>query len=167
MIFSVFRNINRFASRSKLLDAFAVFCAKYLLYLLIAFLLLDAVAVHNWRLFFCPLLSGLFAAFIINNIIYIFYKEHRPAKLESTKILISVPKNPSFPSRHASFIFGMSFYLFFYSMPLAVFFIACSCFVGISRVFSGVHWFHDILAGAFVGFASALIVYGLLNHIIL
>lgn len=164
---SVFKNINRFANKSKLLDVFAVFCATYLLYLMLIFLLLFAFIVHNWHVFFYPLLSGLFAAFVIDKIIYIFYKEQRPAGLKSTKILIPVPKNPSFPSRHASLLFGVSFYLFlyFYNTPLAVFFIICSCFVGVARVFSGVHWFRDILAGAFVGFVSALMVHGLLNYI--
>jgi undecaprenyl-diphosphatase len=162
MIFSVFKNINSFVNKSKLLDGFAIFFARYLLYLLIIFLLLFAFSIHNWNIFFYPLLSGLFAAFIINRIIYLFFKEHRPAELKTAKILIPVPRNPSFPSSHASFLFGLSFYLFFFSIPLAVIFIICSCLVGIARVFCGVHWFHDILAGAFVGFVSSLIIYYLL-----
>lgn len=162
MTFSVFRNINRFANQSKVIDAFAVFCARYLLYLMLIFLLLFASIIHNWHIFFYPLLSGLFAAFVINKIIYFFYKEQRPAEFKNTKILIPVPKNPSFPSRHASLLFGISFYLFFYNTPLAVFFIICSCLIGIARVFCGVHWFRDILAGAFIGFVSTIIIYYLL-----
>ena len=165
MTFSVFKNINRSAGKSKLLDALAVFCARYLLYLMILFLLIFSAVTHNWSLFFIPLLSGLFAAFIFSWIIYIFYREHRPAELKIAKVLIPVPKNPSFPSRHTAFLFGISFYLFFYNIPLAIFFVIGSCLVGIARVFCGVHWFHDILAGIFVGFMSALMVYGLLAGI--
>lgn len=165
MTFSVLRNINRFADKSKLLNAFAIFSANYLLYLMLAFLLLLAFTVNNWHLFFYPLLCGLFAAFVINSIVYLFYQERRPAEFEGVKALISVPKNPSFPSRHAALLFGASFYLFFYSVPLAMFFIAGSCLVGIARVFVGVHWFRDILAGIFVGFLSTLIIYSLLNYI--
>ena len=40
---SVFKNINRFVGKSKLLDWFAIFCAKYLLYVIIAVLFLSAV----------------------------------------------------------------------------------------------------------------------------
>jgi len=157
-MFSVFRNINRFANKSKTLDRFAVFCAKYLLYLMIVFLLSFAFAVHNWQIFFYSLFSGLLSAFVLDKIIYTFYKEQRPAYLANAKVLILIPKNPSFPSRHASLLFGMAFYLFFYSTPLAIFFIVLSCLVGISRVFVGVHWFRDILGGAFVGFLSVIIM---------
>jgi len=165
MIFSVFRNINRFANKSKILDTLAIFCAKYLLYLMLLSLAVLAYAHNNWRIFFYPLLSGLFAAFVINKTIYIFYKKQRPAYSKNAKVLISIPGNPSFPSRHASLIFGVSFYLFFYSAPLATVFIICACLIGISRVFCGVHWFRDILAGIFIGFMSALMIHSLLNYI--
>lgn len=161
-MFSVFKNINRFANRSKLLDVLAVFCAKYLLYLILISLFLFAYAIHNLYLFFYPFLSGLFAAFVIDKIIYTFYKERRPAESKNATVLITVPKNPSFPSRHASLLFGISFYLFFYSIPLAIFFTICSCIIGVARVFCGVHWFRDILGGVAAGFISALIVYYLL-----
>jgi undecaprenyl-diphosphatase len=163
-MFSVFKNINRFANKSKLLDGFAIFCARYLIYVLLFFLFLFAFFTGNWQIFVYPFLSGLFAAFVLDKIIYFFYKEHRPAELKNSIILIPVPKNPSFPSRHASLAFGISFCLLFYNFPLAIIFLILSCFIGVARVFCGVHWFHDILAGVFVGFISALTFYGLLNY---
>ena len=165
MSLSVFKNLNHFAGKSKFLDGFAVFCARYLVYLLVIVLLISAVFMHSRGLFVYPLLSGLCAAFVFNKIIYIFYKEPRPATLQGTKILIPVPENPSFPSRHAAVLFGISSFLFLYSFPLAIFFLVCSCFVGIARVFCGVHWFHDILAGAFIGFLSTAILYLIVNLI--
>lgn len=161
-MFSVFKNINRLAGKSKILDWFAIFCAKYLLYFLLVFLFFTAVIRESRGIFFYPLFAGLSAAFVINTAIYHFYKKDRPAELRTTKTLILVPKNPSFPSRHAALVFGMSFYLFLYSFPLAVFFLICSCLIGIARVFCGVHWFSDILGGIVSGFASAIIVHYLL-----
>ena len=158
---SVFKNIHRFAGKNKVLDGFAIFCAKYLLYLMLISLFLIAVSIHSRGIFFYSLLSGLLGAFVINTIIYTFYKKHRPADLKSTKTLIKVPENPSFPSRHAAFVFGVSFYLFFYSFQLAGIFIIGSCFVGLSRVFCGVHWFLDILGGIVSGLISALVIYNL------
>jgi undecaprenyl-diphosphatase len=158
-MFSIFKNINYLAGKSKLLDWFAVFCAKYLLYVMIMVLFLSAVELHSRGIFFYSLLAGLVAAFCVNTIIYIFYKKRRPAELKSAKVLIAVPQNPSFPSRHAALAFGMSFYVFFYSIPLAIVFIICSCLIGISRVFCGVHWFSDILGGVISGLLSTIIIY--------
>ena len=162
---SIFKNLNRFAGKLRLLDGLAIFCAKYLLYLMLLSLFLVAINIHSRGIFFYPLVSGLSGAFIINTVIYHFYKKHRPAELKGTKTLISVPENPSFPSRHAALTFGVSFYLFFYSTYLAIIFFVCSCFVGLARVFCGVHWFSDILGGVVSGFISAIIIYYLVNLI--
>jgi len=159
---SIFKNINQFAERWKIFDAFAIFCAKYLLYAMLIFLFFAALNFHSRGIFFYSLLAGLSAAFVINTVIYYFYKKDRPAEMKGTKLLIPVPQNPSFPSRHAAFCFGISFYLFFYSFPLAIIFLVCSCFVGIARVFCGVHWFSDILGGVVSGFVSSMIIYYLI-----
>ena len=144
---------------------FAIFCAKYLLYFMLAYLFVYAFDIRSLRVFFFPLASGVFAAFVLNSIIYFFYKERRPAEFKSTKTLIAVPNNPSFPSRHSSLVFGISFCLFFYSPVLALIFLMLSCLVAVARVFCGVHWFRDVLAGSIVGFISSLIVYNVLTYI--
>jgi len=162
---SVFKNINKFAGKAKLSDGFAIFCARVLPYLMVASLILYSIYKSNIYLLLYAVVSGLFARFVINELVYLFHKSQRPAYMEQTKTLIPVPKNYSFPSGHASFLFGISFYVFFYSAPLATILVICSCLVGVARVFCGVHWFRDILAGAVAGFVSALILYGLLNYI--
>ena len=164
---SVFKNINRFAGRWKWLDVIAIFCARFLIYVLVLCLGFFAVIYNQRDLVIYPLLSGFCAAFIFNKIIYFFYEEARPADLKSTKVLIPVPENPSFPSRHAAMLFGISFNLFFYNMPLAIFFTACSCLVGISRVFCGVHYFRDILGGLVAGLLSSAMIYYLLSTSVL
>ena len=164
-MFSVFKDINRFAGKWRWLNFLAIFCARYLIYLMLVFLLIFSFYKNNFLLFFYCLLSGLFSAFVIAKIIYFFYKEQRPAALVSTIILIPVPKNPSFPSRHASFIFGFSFLLLFYNLNLGIIFLVCSLVVGLARVFCGVHWFRDIIGGAAAGLLSSAIIYYLLNFI--
>ena len=162
MIPSVFKTINPFADRWKALDSAAIFCARFLPYLMMIFLFISAIISNRISLFLYPLLSGLFSRFVIGEAIYLVYKKDRPATIKGVNVLIPVPKTPSFPSGHASFFFGLSFMLFSRNVELAILFLACTCLVTISRVFSGVHWFKDILGGMLFGAISALVVYYLL-----
>ena len=164
-MFSVFKNINQFASKWKWLDVFAIFCARILPYLLVAFLFFYSIHISDVYLFFYAILSGFFARFVVNELVHIFYKEKRPAYLAKTKILIPVPKNFSFPSGHSSFFFGVSFFLIFYNLYLGIAFICFSLFVGVARVFCGVHWFRDIVGGVLAGFLSSIIIYYLFNFL--
>lgn len=158
MTFSIFKNINRFAGKWSWLDSVSVFCAKYLLYLMLFVLFVFGIFQNNLKLFFYCLASALFALLVIAKAVYVFYKKQRPATLRGTKVLIPIPKNPSFPSSHASFVFGLSFLLLFYNFDLAIIFLICSIIVGLARIFCGVHWARDILGGVIVGFLSALLV---------
>lgn len=158
MTFSIFKTVNPFAKRWKRIDWLAVFFARYLPYLMVFFLVVFSVFVKNYSMLFFSLLSALFARFVINELIYLFYRRERPSVLKETKTLIPTPKNPSFPSGHASFFFGLSFLLVFYNTTLAVIFIFCTCLVAFFRVFSGVHRFRDILGGMVVGLISAILI---------
>ncbi len=162
---SVFKNINQFAGRWKILDIFAIICARILPYFMVLFLFFYSIYISNLYLFVLAIISGIFARFILNELVHLFYKEIRPANLGQAKILIPVPKNYSFPSGHASFFFGVSSFLFFYNIYLSIVFILCSFLVGTARVFCGVHWFKDILGGFLAGLLSAIVVYNLLNYI--
>lgn len=164
-MFSVFKKINNFAYRWKILDISAILLARYLPYIMIIVLFFYALSKNNYYIFIYSLLCGMFSRFIINEIIHLLYKESRPAKLEDTKVLIPVPKNYSFPSGHASFFFGVSFFLISYDIKIAIIFIICSFLIGVSRVFCGVHWFRDIVAGIIVGGISSLIVYQIISNI--
>lgn len=164
-MFSFFKDINKYAGKFKLLDGLAIFCARALIYLLVLFLFVSAVYYHSRGLFVYSLLSGMAAAFLINSAIYALYKEKRPAEFKTTKTLIPIPSNPSFPSRHAALSFGISFYLFHYNLYLFLFFLICACTIGIARVFCGVHWFKDILGGVVSGLASSIVVYYLVIFI--
>jgi len=163
MSISLFKFINSFARKRKSLDMPGVFFAVYLPYLMLFYFVAYFILTDNMRLMVFPLLSGLFARFFINNLIYIFYKKQRPSALKETKVLIAVPKYPSFPSGHASFFFGVSFALFFNNPVIALCFIVLSCLMSVARVFCGVHWFRDILAGAVVGGLSSMLIYYLLK----
>lgn len=154
----IFNFINGFAGKWKPLDFLGVFFAKYLAYFLIVFLFAFSYFTKNMEMFFVPVLSALFARFVINEAIYFFYKRKRPLEVLNIKPLIENPNYPSFPSGHASAFFALSLTLLVYSVPLALFFLIAACLMVFSRIFSGLHWPSDILEGLLVGFLSFLIV---------
>jgi undecaprenyl-diphosphatase len=158
-MFSIFKNINRFAGNYKAIDILAIFGARYLMFLILAFIFAYSLALGNFGIFILALSSAVFATFGINGLIQYFYREKRPAVFKSAKVIIPVPKNPSFPSNHSAFSFAMAFSTIFFDAGVfwALFF--CAFVVGICRVFCGVHWARDIVGGAFSGFISVLLIY--------
>lgn len=68
-----------------------------------------------------------------------------------------------FPSCHAANTFGLAFFIWFLFRKrwLTVFFMAWALLTCYSRVYLGVHYPGDIVAGTLVGFISAYLVYRL------
>lgn len=94
---------------------------------------------------------------IIIKTIHIFYYEPRP--FMSLDIEPSIPHtaDASFPSRHASIMSAIAFaYLYCKSKwtPLLILF---TFWVGLARVYVGVHYPLDILGGVLVGIVSVVI----------
>jgi membrane-associated phospholipid phosphatase len=75
--------------------------------------------------------------------------------------------DPSFPSDHASAAFGIAFAVFLFDRVVGSLFLAGATFIAVGRVFIGAHYPADVVAGAFVGLAVALLTVRLGRPILL
>jgi undecaprenyl-diphosphatase len=79
--------------------------------------------------------------------------------------LINRVNEQSFPSGHASFAFGLATIVYFYNKKWGIAFFVMAILISTARVFTGVHWPSDILAGATVGIFSGWLINKLFNKI--
>jgi len=150
----LFNLVNGLAGRWAWLDYFSIFCAEYLGYILL-FVLALFLAVNfkkYWKMVFEALVAAFVTRFIIAEAVRFIWFRARPFVAENFIPLINQsPKEASFPSGHATLFFAISTIVYFYNKKVGIFFFIASFFIIIARVFVGVHWPSDILAGAILG----------------
>ena len=162
-----FRYFNNLAGNNLGLDYLGIFLADYLPYLVIIFLFVSFLWFKKERLkniimFSVAFSSGLIARFIVKSFILIFYQRPRPyVALQSVHKLISMSPGEnwqSFPSGHAIFFFALATAIYFNNKKLGWSLIIISVVIGITRVFVGVHYPSDIIAGASLGVLTAFLI---------
>ncbi len=96
---------------------------------------------------------------VCNSLLKPLVARARPCNvLENVHLLVDCTKALSFPSSHATNIFtGMILFSFVYR-KLSVPFLLIAALVAYSRVYVGVHYPFDVLAGTILGFLCALII---------
>jgi len=170
MDFYLFDFLNQWAGQWLCLNALAIFLAEYLGYLLVCLL----IAWLIWDLLFkkekyqktikiisLSLGAALFSRLIIVEIIRWLYYRPRPFVVGQVNQLIDHSASGSFPSGHAAFFFALATVIFlsykkvypalkFWYGAGLLFFLA-SFLIGLARIFVGLHYPSDILAGALIG----------------
>lgn len=150
----IFNLINGLADKWTWLDYSAIFFAKYFEYFLLFILFLFLVLGFKkyWKIVFISLSSAVVSRFVIAEIIRFLWFRPRPFVKNSVNLLMNHnPAESSFPSGHASFYFALSTAIYFYNKKLGILFYVGTFLIVISRVFVGIHWPSDILAGALLG----------------
>ncbi|HTQ09738.1 MAG TPA: phosphatase PAP2 family protein [Fimbriimonadaceae bacterium] len=113
------------------------------------------------RPFVIPLLLGdLFAGFIIADGLKEVVRRQRPSNLSWAVVGQRLYGDNSFPSGHTATAFGVACTLWLLTRKTERAWIGHAALVwavlvGISRVYLGVHWPTDVIAGAFAGLAGA------------
>lgn len=156
-----FNLINGLAFKWYWLDFIGFFIAKYSEYILAVVLVLFLAINFKkyWRMLLEAIIAAVFTRFVLAEIIRWLWSRPRPFVTNNVNLLIDYnAEESSFPSGHASFYFALSTIVYFYNKKIGIIFYIASLFIVLARVFVGIHWPSDILAGAIIGILVGLVL---------
>jgi membrane-associated phospholipid phosphatase len=122
----------------------------------IAIALVLAALYRRWGVFLLTVVAVALADWSATGLKALFDRERPPLRFPEPEPLVQVPDNGSFPSGHAATSFAGATILAFAFPRLAVPLYVLAAAVAFSRVYVGVHYPIDIVAGAALGVAVAL-----------
>lgn len=144
--------------QSWILDDLMVFGSAYLIYLVILFVFILSLKGGIKEKKACLLiLLGLPVAVLLIKGIHLFFYESRPFVAFQFSPLVAEKIDASFPSRHATVSTVIAFSFAYFKSKWAVLLTAVALWIGISRIYAGVHYPLDIIGGFLVGTASVII----------
>lgn len=156
-----FQLINQFAGRFLWLDNLAIFFAKYFEFFLIFILVLFLAKDYKkyWKMIVQAAASAILARLVIVEFIRRFWPRTRPFVENNVNLLFNYnPETASFPSGHAAFYFAIATVVYFYNKKAGILFFISAFLISLARIFVGIHWPSDILAGTLVGIFSGWLV---------
>jgi undecaprenyl-diphosphatase len=158
--YQLFSFINDFAGKISFLNPIMRFLAvdvEYLFYLSIIVYWFTRTK-QNRRMVVEALLSACVALSISGIIAHFFYRD-RPFITHSVIQLIKHPANASFPSDHATGAFVIATAIWLSRRKDGTIWLFLAACIGLSRVWTGVHYPTDIIAGAFIGALTAYVIH--------
>ncbi|MET8354784.1 MULTISPECIES: phosphatase PAP2 family protein [unclassified Micromonospora] len=161
MNYHLFHLINAAAGHNDPLDDVLEWCAVWLIYLLGA---LAAVTVllglkSGGGSVVVRVGASLALAFAAGQVVAVASTEVRPFQTHPVHQLIPHDPGGSLPSDHATAAFAVAFAVgVFLSWRWGLLLSALATVIGFARVWSGVHYPADILAGAVIGAGAVLII---------
>jgi|SRR3989344_3804246 len=165
----LFHFFNDIAGKSFIADAFIVFFAEYLQYLVVVvFLFLLYVSYYTLqekrRMFQVVIISILISRVGVTDLIRIFYHRPRPY-LEIPAHNLLAESAFSFPSGHAAFFFALAAAVYGFNKKWGIGFYISAIVIGISRIAAGVHYPSDIVGGMIIGIFAAYATAGIYKKI--
>ncbi|MDO8573852.1 MAG: phosphatase PAP2 family protein [Candidatus Daviesbacteria bacterium] len=94
---------------------------------------------------------------LLIKIIHLIYFEPRPFITYNFIPLVKEANDASFPSRHATIVSIIAFSFSFFKSRWALLFLPIMIWVGLSRIYVGVHYPWDIIGGFATGIISLVI----------
>ena len=146
------------SNKNPFLDQLMIFGAEYVIYITLAlmFILAFKSGTKEKKAFLLAIFS-LPVVVILIKIIHLFIFEPRPFLTFDISPIIAHDTSSSFPSRHASLMAAFALAYIIYKPRWGLVFLLLMLWVGVARIYVGVHYPLDILGGVIVGFLSVLL----------
>jgi len=164
---AVFRGLNGLAGQSALLDGLARlvvndYLAPTALALLLVWMWLRETANDRRHSDTSAVLDAIVAQFVANVVlkaVNLFYFRPRPFDASpDVNLLFYRPWDSSFPSNPATFAFAVATAIYLGDRRLGRWALGVAALWALARVFCGVHYPSDVLAGAVLGSSTAYLV---------
>ena len=156
----LFQKINGLVHASKFLDWIGIFLAEYSLYVVGIIFLIFLLWKKNRLMVASVGISIVLSRLVITEILKILLHRARPYMVLETvnKLIVENKDFQTFPSGHAAIFFALAMAVYFFNKKLGIIFFVSAILISVARIFVGVHWPSDILAGVVVGIISAIII---------
>jgi len=158
---ALFRLVNDLGKEYTYLNPVFSFIAEYMVLLLgLGVLIIWFTRDKNSRLMILCATITFICSFIIGKISGEFHLNYQPfVELSDVNKLIEKEKDNSFPSDHTILFFSYCISFWLFKRGWSILCILLAILVGISRIWVGVHYPFDVIAGILISFATATIIY--------
>ncbi|MBI2196889.1 phosphatase PAP2 family protein [Candidatus Daviesbacteria bacterium] len=155
LFFSVLNLNGRFWALDKLM-VFGTISLIYLTFLLVFVLAVKGGTKEKKALLL--IILGLPISFLLIKVIHLFLFENRPfVTFHFIPIVAEAADSASFPSRHATIAAVLAFAYTYFKSKWSALLLFLMLWIGISRIYVGVHYPLDILGGFITAVASLVI----------
>ena len=170
--YQIFEAINSLSGKWQVLDWFGIFCAKYLIFVIFLILAIWWIKIAKTRssedwpiegkrkwMIFGSVALPMVLSFLINQLLAMIRFRDRPFLNLDINKLVEPMSEKSFPSDHSAMAFAIAVAVYFHNKKLGKILLVLACLIALGRIYGGVHYPLDVIAGAVVGTVLAFIFY--------